>query len=283
MIKPDWLKKPSTPLVSTADVRVRITRAGLTTVCRSARCPNMGECYSRGTATFMILGDLCSRSCGFCAVPHGKQAGVVDPGEPERVADAAKAMELGHVVVTSVTRDDLPDGGAGTFANTIHALRCALPAATVEVLTPDFKGDYFAIDTVAAAGPDVYNHNMETVREFYGAVRPQAKYDRSLDFLSRVSTRYPEVTVKSGFMVGLGESKSQVVQLLKDMRKAGCRMVTIGQYLRPTKEHLPVVEYLRPEVFHEYARLGEDIGIEKVFAGPFVRSSYRAGEVFNKC
>ncbi|MDH5638221.1 MAG: lipoyl synthase [Nitrospinota bacterium] len=279
MIKPDWLKRPSTSLTATSDVRGRITQARLNTVCRSARCPNMGECYSRGTATFMILGDVCSRDCGFCAVPHGRQADAVDPGEPARVAAAAKGMKLEHVVVTSVTRDDLPDGGASVFADTIHALRHALSAATVEVLTPDFQGDATSIDTVAAAGPDVFNHNMETVRELYRVVRPQAKYDRSLEFLSRVSARYPEIAVKSGMMVGLGETTEQVIQLLKDLHKTGCRMVTIGQYLRPSKEHLPVVEYVRPEVLDEYARLGEEIGIEKVFAGPLVRSSYMAGEV----
>ncbi|MDH5478917.1 MAG: lipoyl synthase [Nitrospinota bacterium] len=283
MIKPIWLKKPSTPLAATTKVRGAISLAGLNTVCSSARCPNMGECFSRGTATFMILGDRCSRDCGFCAVPHGPQKGVVDPDEPARVAAAARGMGLGHVVVTSVTRDDLPDGGAGIFAETIRALRQALPGAMVEVLTPDFKGDHAAIDTVADAGPDVFNHNMETVRELYGVVRPQARYDRSLEFLSRISERYPGIVVKSGFMVGLGESRERVVQLLSDLHKAGCRMITIGQYLRPSRNHLPVVEYVRPEVFDEYARLGQEIGIEKVFAGPFVRSSYMADEVFNKC
>ena len=243
----------------------------------------MGECYSRGTATFMILGDHCTRDCGFCAVPHGRPMGAVDAGEPERVATAASEMGLAHVVVTSVTRDDLPDGGAGAFADTILALRRALPMATLEALTPDFKGNIRDIDTVADAGLDVFNHNMETVRDLYSVVRPQARYDRSLGILRHLSTRCPDITVKSGFMVGLGETGAQVAQLLEDLRHAGCRIVTIGQYLRPSKNHLPVLEYVRPEVFDEYARMGKEIGIGQVFAGPLVRSSYMAGEVLTKC
>ena len=227
----------------------------------------------------MILGDSCARDCGFCSVPHGPPMGAADIDEPERVAQAAAELGLAHVVVTSVSRDDLPDGGASAFAQTIGAIRRRLPSARAEVLTPDFRGDVAAIDTVATAGPDVYNHNMETVRELYASVRPQADYHRSLALLRHVSVHHPAILVKSGFMLGLGETREQVLRLMEDMRETGRQLVTIGQYLRPTRAHLPVVEYIRPEVFEELRAAGEGMGFAGVFAGPFVRSSYMAGEV----
>ena len=280
MIKPKWLhKSPITPGASA--VRSRVNHARLNTVCRSARCPNMGECYSSGTATFLILGEHCTRECRFCAVPFGRPMGVVDHDEPRRVAMAAMEMGLSHVVVTSVTRDDLPDGGAAIFAETIQAIHALLPFASVEVLTPDFCGDMDAVDAVALAMPQVYNHNMETVRELYHRVRPQAEYERSLALLAHLRERFPALMVKSGFMLGLGETREQIVQLLQDLRRAGCQMVTIGQYLQPSKAHLSVVEYILPERFEELARMGEEMGFAKVFAGPFVRSSYMAHEALS--
>ncbi|MDH5639602.1 MAG: lipoyl synthase [Nitrospinota bacterium] len=283
MIKPGWLKKPPVDFLATSQVRQNISLGRLNTVCHSARCPNLGECFSRGTATFMILGDECSRSCGFCAVPHGKPAGRVDLGEPERVAQTAARMGLSHVVVTSVTRDDLVDGGAGIFARTIWALRREAPSAKVEVLTPDFMGNLASVDTVAGAGPDLFNHNMETVRRLYGAVRPEGEYTRSLQVIRHVRAAYPAIRVKSGFMLGLGEEEDEVIQLMEDLKWAGCQVVTIGQYLSPSRKHLPVVEYIPPERFQELERIGLQIGFDDVFAGPFVRSSYMAGERGGDC
>jgi len=279
MIKPPWLIKPNVPFQATAAVRDTLADGRLNTVCRSARCPNMGECYSKGTATFMILGEECSRSCGFCAVPHGRAPSLPDPDEPERVAQAAARMGLEHVVVTSVTRDDLPDGGAGAFAQTIAAIRRLAPGAVVEALTPDFRGVMDAVDAVAAAGPAVYNHNLETVEELYPRVRPQADYHGSLELLAHVRSRYPEIIVKSGFMLGLGETMAQTLRLMADLRGAGCQILTIGQYLRPSRANLPVAEYIRPEVFEELKAEGEGMGFAAVFSGPFVRSSYMAKHV----
>jgi lipoic acid synthetase len=248
---------------------------GLHTVCEDARCPNKGECFERGTATFLILGDVCTRDCRFCAVAGGRP-GPLDPAEPEEVAAAAAALGLRHVVVTSVTRDDLPDGGAGHFAATIRALRRRLPeGATVEVLVPDFLGSHDALDAVLAERPDVFNHNVETVPRLYPRVRPQADYGRSLDVLG-YAARVGGV-VKSGAMVGLGESGEEVRQVMKDLQAVGVRMLTLGQYLRPSPRHLPVVEYVPPAVFAEYRAAGERAGLV-VEAAPFVRSSYRAEE-----
>lgn len=277
--KPEWLRKPHIPLAQTAPVRRAIHDGALNTVCRSARCPNLAECYAAGVATFLILGDTCARGCGFCAVTRGAGGGEWDRDEPARVAQAARAMALRHVVITSVTRDDLPDGGAQAFVHTIHAARAALPGATIEVLTPDFLGRKESILAVAAAAPDVYNHNVETVPALYSAVRPKAEYQRSLRLLESVQTRYPSITTKSGLMLGLGETHEQVTEVMRDLREASCDIVTIGQYLRPAMNNLPVSEYISPERFAEYARLGEKMGFRKVFAGPFVRSSYHAGEL----
>jgi lipoyl synthase len=278
---PEWLKKrvPNPQTVELVEGMMRDSK--LHTVCESARCPNIGECWSKQTATFMILGDICTRNCGFCAIKVGRPL-EVDVDEPRRVADAAKNMGLKHVVVTSVARDELPDEGAGHFADTIRALREAIPGVIVEVLTPDFKGKRWCIRLVVQAHPDIYNHNIETVERLSPVVRPQAKYERTLDLLRAVKIMDPTIHTKSGIMLGLGETHEEVVQTLCDLREAGVSAVTIGQYLRPTTDrHLPVQEYVHPDRFVEYERIGEQMGFLFVASGPFVRSSYNA-QVFSE-
>lgn len=250
---------------------------GLHTVCESARCPNIGECFSKPTATFMILGDVCTRRCGFCSIDKSAAPIGVDPDEPRNIALTAKELGLKHVVVTSVTRDDLPDYGAGQFALTIRAIKDNMPGITVEVLTPDFNGCRTSLETVLDARPDIFNHNLETVPSLYPVVRPQADYGRSLDVL-----RYAAdcgAVAKSGIMAGLGETMVEVKQTLIDLKDAGVSAVTIGQYLRPTRKSLPVAEYIEPSIFLEYERFGKEIGLKHVYSGTFVRSSYNA-EVF---
>lgn len=256
-------------------------RAKLHTVCESARCPNLAECWSKRTATFMILGDTCTRSCGFCAIKVGRPL-QVDPDEPARVAEVAADLGLKHVVVTSVARDDLSDEGSSQFAETILALRRRIPKAIVEVLTPDFKGKRECIKTVCDAKPEIFNHNVETVPRMQTIVRPQAKYERSLCVLETVKEIDPKIYTKSGIMLGLGESEDEVVRVLKDLRARGVDAVTIGQYLRPTMRHLPVNTFVHPNKFKEYGRIGEEIGFAFVASGPFVRSSYNAIEFSKK-
>jgi lipoyl synthase len=249
---------------------------GLNTVCRSARCPNMTECFSRGTGTFLIMGTRCTRSCAFCNIAGG----VPEPllaDEPARVAEAAKALKLAYVVITSVTRDDLPDGGAAHFAATIRAVRAALPESGVEVLIPDFKGREQDLLTVIEAGPDVVNHNLETVPRLYRTVRPQADFERSFTLLARAKGN-GAVRTKSGLMVGLGEQESEIEEVLARLAEVSCDMVTIGQYLRPSKAHPEVARYVHPSEFDRYAQAGEALGIGRMFCGPLVRSSYHAGE-----
>lgn len=255
----------------------------LTTVCDGAHCPNRAECYQKRTATFMILGDHCTRNCRFCAVePFPGLPMAPEPDEPQRVAQAAARLGLKYVVVTSVTRDDLPDGGAGHFAKTICEIKKLIPNSTVEVLTPDFKGNIPALHLVLEAGCDVFNHNIETISRLYSEVRPQANYQQSLDVLSAAAAWIKENgylekrMVKSGLMVGLGESDEEVVCLMEDLKKANVDIVTIGQYLAPSKEHHPVVRYVEPEIFNRWAEIGKQMGFKSVFAGPFVRSSYHA-------
>lgn len=275
--KPDWLKKP---LPETRSLRrmERILRAhGLHTVCESALCPNLGECFGRATATFLIMGDVCTRSCRFCRVSSGIPA-PLDPEEPENVAAAAAGLGLRHVVITSVTRDDLPDGGAAHYVATMRAVRARVPQATLEVLTPDFGGRESDLDLVLAERPEVFNHNVETVPRLYSTVRPQAVFARSLAVLSRAA-RLGAGVVKTGWMVGLGETDDEVRSLLEEVAGIGVDVVTIGQYLRPSRDHLPVNEYVRPEVFERYREWGEALGLQ-VHSGPFVRSSFQAGESF---
>ena len=272
---PAWLRKPETAFVALHEIKRELRRLELHTVCESARCPNIHECFRRGTATFMILGDRCTRGCGFCAVPKARHPAPPDPNEPTHVAQMARAMNLRHVVVTSVNRDDLPDGGARHFAETIRAIRAALPAATIEVLTPDFLGDLEAVTTVLEARPDVFNHNVETVPRLYPRVRPQARYERSLAVLE-FAARNGGTLVKSGLMVGLGERCEEVEEVLRDLRRCGVSIVTIGQYLQPTRRNLPVAEYVPPERFEAYRETGLRLGFRAVFSGPFVRSSYMA-------
>ncbi len=273
---PVWLKKrvPSPDTVQRVNDMMR--DAQLHTVCESAKCPNLGECWSKKTATFMILGDICTRNCGFCAITVGKPL-ELDRDEPRRVAEAAKQMGLKHVVVTSVARDELPDEGSGQFADTIRALQEVIPGVIVEVLTPDFKGKNWCIRRVVEAHPDIYNHNIETVKRLSPEVRPQAKYERTLDLLRTVRNMDSTIYTKSGIMLGLGETHEEILETLTDLRQAGVSAVTIGQYLRPTTtHHLPVQEYVTPERFAEYERIGDEMGFAFVASAPFVRSSYNA-------
>lgn len=257
------------------DMETLLRERSLHTVCESAKCPNKGECFERGTATFLIMGGTCTRNCRFCSVDPGRPE-ALDPDEPAHVADAVARMGLEHVVITSVTRDDLPDGGAAHFVATIRAVRERRPRATVEVLVPDFGGDLGAVDLVLREVPEVFNHNLETVPRLYPRVRPQAVYQRSLLVLRHAADQGRSV-VKTGCMVGLGERADEVRGLLGDARASGVDVVTIGQYLRPSREHLPVVEYVPPAVFETYRTHGEQLGL-RVEAAPFVRSSYRAEE-----
>lgn len=267
-------------------VKLELRKHNLHTVCEEAHCPNLGECFLKGRATFMILGNVCTRACGFCGVRSAKRDFLTllspDPNEPFNVAKMAFETGLRHVVITSVTRDDLKDEGASQFAKTISALRERyIPGEMprIEVLTPDFHAQSELIEIVCSAGPDIYNHNLETVRKLTGRVRPDADYDRSLNVLKSVADNYSNIIAKSGIMVGLGETKQEVLETLEDLCNAGCRVVTIGQYLAPSKNHLPIAEYVSLELFEEYKSFGERIGIRHVFSGPYVRSSYMAEEV----
>ncbi len=281
--KPPWLRvrvPDAAPFRATAGL---LDGLDLHTVCEEARCPNKGECFAAGTATFLVLGDACTRACGFCAVGRSStEPPPPDADEPRRVAAAAAGLRLSHVVVTSVTRDDLPDGGAAHYAATIGAIRAALPAASVEVLVPDFRGRPAALRTVLAARPDVLNHNLETVPRLYDEVRPGASYGHSLELLRAAAAGKragAPALVKTGLMLGLGETEDEVGAVLSDCVAAGADLVTVGQYLRPAAGCLPVVRYVHPDEFAALARLGERLGV-RVVAGPFVRSSYRAAESF---
>jgi len=273
---PEWLRKPRTHFDAVHQLKSGLRSLNLHTVCESARCPNMHECFHRGTATFMILGNLCTRGCGFCSVPKSRHPGALDPDEPANVARMAEAMRLRHVVITSVNRDDLDDGGSEHFSTTVRAVRAALPEARVEVLTPDFQGDLAAVARVLDAGPDIYNHNLETVPRLYPQVRPQADYRQSLDVLRFAKAHRPVTLTKSGAMLGLGETAEEVHQLIRDLRAAGVDVVTLGQYLQPTRRNLPVAEFVPPAQFEAYRDFGLSLGFKMVFSGPFVRSSYMA-------
>jgi lipoic acid synthetase len=273
---PPWLKRPlpAPGMFFTSQV---IEDLRLETVCESAKCPNRTECWSHRTATFMILGNVCTRPCGFCSVPKGKTE-VVQVDEPARVAEAVVRLGLKHVVITSVTRDDLPDGGADHFYQCVLAVRDRC-AAAVEVLTPDFLGNVRAIDRVIEARPDVFNHNTETVPRLYHRVRRNAAYQRTLDLLARVKERSPAIPIKSGLMLGLGETEEEILAVCADLKSVGCEMITIGQYLQPTPQHLPVERYVPPEEFEAIGARVRKLGFKFVASGPFVRSSYHAGEM----
>lgn len=276
---PEWLRKADTHFESVHSLKRELRQRRLHTVCESARCPNMHECFHRGAATFMILGNLCTRGCGFCSVPKGspaKKEFTLDALEPAHVGDMARQMDLRYVVLTSVNRDDLAGGGSAHWAETVREVRRALPAAKIEVLTPDFCGDMDAVARVLDSGPDVFNHNMETVSRLYRRVRPQADYRQSLDVLAFARRYRPDVLTKSGLMVGLGEGVSEVEQLLRDLRGSDVHVATIGQYLQPTRRNLAVEEYVTPEKFEAYRAFGMSVGFQMVFSGPFVRSSYMA-------
>ncbi len=273
--KPDWLRAKLPSGKQYSAVRELVDDKGLHTVCQSAQCPNMGECWSRGTATVMILGNVCTRSCNFCAIQTGRPT-EYDIGEPARVAEAVHTMNLKHCVITSVTRDELKDGGASVWAATIRAIRHRCPNTAIEVLTPDFRGKTDQLDIVLDAEPDIFNHNVETVERLQKPVRVQARYERSLKILEHAAKR--GFVAKSGLMLGLGEEKEEVQQAMRDLRAIDVKVLTLGQYLQPTSKHLPVARWVTPEEFAEYKVYGESIGFTKVESGPLVRSSYHADE-----
>ena len=276
---PPWLKRKIAYPGKHNSIRHYIHTQGLHTVCVEAKCPNRAECYSRGVATFLIMGNVCTRNCSFCSVSHGIPA-KLDPSEPEHILEAVAQLNLRHVVITSVTRDDLPDGGASHYAQIVKMLKSHLPKVTTELLIPDFKGDVAALNTVFNSLPDILNHNVETVPELYPLVRPQASFQRSLEVIRQASEQ--GLTTKSGMMVGLGERYEEVLKTMEALRSVGCSIVTIGQYLRPSSGQIKVTEFIDPEVFEKYSIAGKKMGFSEVFAGPFVRSSYRADELLNE-
>jgi lipoic acid synthetase len=275
--KPEWLKVRAPGSENYLRLRGIMRDLKLNTVCEDAHCPNIGECWHHGTATFMILGDICTRACTYCAVAHGKPA-TLDIDEPRRVAEAVEQMDLKYAVITSVDRDDLADGGAGTYAATIREIKLRLPDCRVEVLIPDFKGDASALHTVLDAGPDVLNHNTETVPRLYRAVRSGGKYSRLLELLDRSRTYAPHIPTKTGMMMGLGEEQDEVIQVFKDLREVGVSILTLGQYLRPSENHAVMTRYYHPDEFRALKRIALDLGFVHVEAGPLVRSSYHAHE-----
>lgn len=279
--KPAWIKAPLPTGETYQRLKGLVKALGLHTVCQEALCPNTGECWAHGTMTLMILGGICTRACKFCAVDTGNPRGHLDPEEPEKVAEAVAAMGVRYVVLTSVDRDDLPDGGAAQFAATIRAIKRRAPGVLVEALTPDFQGDLKAVETVLEAGLEVFAHNLETVRRLTPKVRdPRAGYDQSLKVLAHAKRYRPEILTKSSLMLGLGEREEEIREAMRDLRAAGVDILTLGQYLRPTPAHLPVERYVTPEEFKKYEEWGYEEGFLEVFSGPLVRSSYRADRVF---
>ncbi len=275
---PDWLKVQLPTSSAFTATRTLLNDLHLHTVCESAKCPNHWECWSKGTATFMIAGDRCTRACGFCAVSTAKPL-ALENDEPLRVAEATLRLGLKHVVITAVARDDLPDGGADHFGKTIEAVRRLNPGTVIEVLTPDFLDRDSSIDSVLAARPEIFNHNLETVRRLTPSVRHRATYDRSLSVLAKVKQRLGnQVHTKSGLMLGLGETRDEVIESMRDLRSSACDMLTLGQYLQPTRNHLPVIEFIPPAVFADYAEVGKEMGFVHVASGPLVRSSYHAAD-----
>ena len=275
--KPPWLIKRLPATAAVAEVRALLRQQSLHTVCEDAMCPNLGECFSRRTATFLIMGEVCTRHCGYCAISSGFPS-PLDPDEPERVAETAANLGLRHVVVTSVTRDDLPDGGSAHFARTIQAIRRRSPSALIEVLIPDFGGSEAGLVTVLEAGPDILNHNVETVPRLFPTVRPQGNYARSVELLARAKRGLARGYTKSGLMVGIGETEEEIAQVMQDLRAVGCDVFTVGQYLRPSRAHLEVQRYYPPDAFDRLKAEGESMGFLLVASGPFVRSSYNADQ-----
>ncbi|MFC2171875.1 lipoyl synthase [Acidobacteriota bacterium] len=278
---PAWLRRPTGLLKDVHDLKALLRSGGLHTVCESARCPNIGECFRQGTATFLLLGDRCTRSCGFCAVDKGSPL-PPDPGESNQVARAAGRLALKHVVLTMVTRDDLPDGGAEHVAETVRVVRLACPGASIEVLISDLKGDPDALQAVLSSSPDVLNHNMETVKRLYPKVRPQADYRRSLELFRKAAALNTGCVLKSGLMVGLSESFEEVEELLLDLRDAGCSIITVGQYLRAVRTGLPVDRFWQQAEFDEIEKQGKAIGFKAIIASPYVRSSFNAGLIYRQ-
>jgi lipoic acid synthetase len=279
--KPPWLKRRLPTGSAYEQVRALLNNSRLHTVCQEARCPNLWECFSRHTATFLIMGPCCTRNCRFCNVAHAQSPALPDSEEPVRVAHAVEDLGLRYVVITSVTRDDLPDGGAGIFAKTIKKIRERMPHTLVEVLIPDFQGNQHALQTVIGAQPHVLNHNLETVPRLYPRVRPEADYDRSLSLLKRVTHAQPSIVTKSGLMLGLGESADEVEKTLQGLLDSGCSILTLGQYLQPTREHLNVERFIPPEEFDKWKKTALEMGFSEVASGPLVRSSYRARNLYH--
>ena len=279
--KPDWLKVKIQGGQISEEVKSIIKSLSLNTVCKEANCPNQMECFNRHTATFMILGKNCTRNCTFCNVTKGLPPEAINENEPANIAKAIKELHLKHAVITSVTRDDLPDGGASQFAQVVFEIRKESPTSTIELLIPDFAGSYEALKVVVDSKPDIINHNLETVPSLYPTVRPSAIYERSLELLKRSKSINPDILTKSGIMVGLGETKEQVIALMQDLRNVECDVLTIGQYLAPSAAHIAIVEYIHPQLFDEYKAIGLKLGFKTVASSPLVRSSYHADEVLN--
>ena len=281
-MKPEWLRRRLPDPEALGRMRNLLQRHGLNTVCQGALCPNQGECFGQGTATFLILGKTCTRNCTFCAIPTEERPPAPDPDEPRRIAQASAELGLKHVVITSVTRDDLEDGGASHFARTVVALRKMNPQIIVEVLIPDFQGSAEALRAVTDSGPNILNHNLETVPRLYPEVRPQAVYSRSIELLKNARVLAPTGMTKSGLMLGLGEEKEEILGVMADLRKASCDLLTLGQYLQPSGRHHPVIRYVPPDEFEQLRVEGEKMGFKAVFSAPLVRSSFHAAEVFKE-
>ena len=281
-MKPEWLRRRLPDPEALGRMRNLLQRHGLNTVCQGALCPNQGECFGQGTATFLILGKTCTRNCTFCAIPTEERPPAPDPDEPRRIAQASAELGLKHVVITSVTRDDLGDGGASHFAHTVEALRKMNPQIIVEVLIPDFQGSAEALRAVTDSGPNILNHNLETVPRLYPEVRPQAVYSRSIELLKNARALAPTGMTKSGLMLGLGEEKEEILGVMADLRKASCDLLTLGQYLQPSGRHHPVIRYVPPDEFEQLRVEGEKMGFKAVFSAPLVRSSFHAAEIFKE-
>ncbi len=279
VVKPDWLRVKAPQWERVGNVKGILRDLGLNTVCEEASCPNIGECFNAGTATFLIMGPACTRACPYCDIDFEKKPQPLDPTEPERLGEAVRRMNLNHVVITSVNRDDLPDGGASQFVRCIDRVRAVSPQTTIEVLIPDLCGNWDALEIILQAKPEVLNHNTETIKRLYRRVRPQGDYQRSLELLKRSRQLTPEVYTKSGIMVGLGETDAEVRETMQDLRAVDCDILTLGQYLQPSPKHLPLVEFISPEQFNAWREFGESIGFLQVVASPLTRSSYHAEQV----